>query len=159
MAGQMTLSGIRRHSYLKWYQLLEQTQCHWINVDLSRYAFLEGIPSGGISSSPLIRPFCRTVAVWVSLRSKTRPRVKIDVKVWCSAETRIPMVLFLLRLIRPIRELKTEFEGIFKAIWDTSAVSRLVTIYKKWLQTVIQNFVNPCRLRSFRTVINTFIWK
>ena len=63
MAGQMTLSGIRRHSYLKWYQLLEQTQCHRINVDLSRYAFLEGIPSGGIPSSPLIRPFCRTVAV------------------------------------------------------------------------------------------------
>ena len=75
MAGQMTLSGIRRHSYLKWYQLLEQTQCHRINVDLSQYAFLEGIPSGGISSIPLIRPFCRTV------------------KVWCSAETRIPMVL------------------------------------------------------------------
>jgi len=63
MAGQMTLSGVRRHNYLEWYQLVEQTQCHRVNVDLSRCALLEGRPSGGISSSPLIRPFCRTVAV------------------------------------------------------------------------------------------------
>lgn len=60
MAGQMTLSGVI--DYLKWYQFVEQTQCHRINVDLSRCALLEGRPSGVISSSPLIRPFCRTVA-------------------------------------------------------------------------------------------------